>query len=361
MAILKKIFHHPKNVKKRHEKRHVDREEEVFESSTKYSGNPIIIPDPETSWKSWQTFNPAAVLLQDTVHLLYRAIGSDGVSRFGYARSKDGFHLDTYSSDNPAYCEKDETTGFTFNSPYSGGSFFGSEDPRLTYMEDGDMLYTLYTSCSDGLRVGLSSITRDNFLAQRWDTWSERKLISPPDEVHKNWVLFPEKIKGKYAICHSLSPLSIEYLDDLEFADGAYIQSTYRADQPSERWDLHMRGAGSPPIRTDEGWLLFYHAMNHKDKSCYRIGALLLDIQDPTVILYRSEKPVLTPTESYENEGHKSGVVYTTGAVVMDGDLLLYYGGADTVVCVAHANLQDFLEELKGSEKVADKKQHKVR
>ena len=73
------------------------------------------------------------------------------------------------------------------------------------------------------------------------------------------------------------------------------------------------------------------------------------------------KRQVLTPTESYENEGHKSGVVYTTAAVVKDGNLLLYYGGADTVVCVAHANLQEFLEELKGSEKVADQKQHKVR
>ncbi len=111
-------------------------------------------------------------------------------------------------------------------------------------------------------------------------------------------------------------------------------------------WDNWVRGAGPPPIRTRLGWLLFYHAMDVRDPNRYKLGAMVLDAQDPTKILYRSRVPVLEPEEWYENNGWKSGVVYSCGAVVKDGDLYVYYGGADSVVCVAVANLDHFLDEL---------------
>ncbi len=319
--------------------------EKTFDSVSRSSKNPIMSPDNSVDWRSWQTFNPAAVLLDDRVHLLYRAIGADGVSRFGYASSPDGFQIDD-CPEKPAYREMSGDVRYAVYSMRSGGSFVGCEDPRLVHMEDEDTIYLTYTSCSDGLRMAISSISTDDFRAKRWHMWKRPRFMSPPGEVHKNWVLFPEKIQGKYAICHSLSPLSIEYLDNLDFADGAYIQSVYTPGEPSERWDSYTRGVGPPPIKTDSGWLLFYHAMNHGNMSHYKIGAMLLDIEDPTKVLHRSDKPVIRPEDMCEIEGYKNGVVYASGAVVKDDRLLLYYGGADSFVCVAYANLSTFLSEL---------------
>ena len=86
--------------------------------------------------------------------------------------------------------------------------------------------------------------------------------------------------------------------------------------------------------------------MDHKNPDRYKMGAMILDLKDPTKVLYRSAEPILEPEEWYENEGYKSGVVYSCGAVVKDGVLFVYYGGADKVSCVATADLNLFLEEL---------------
>lgn len=77
------------------------------------------------------------------------------------------------------------------------------------------------------------------------------------------------------------------------------------------------------------------------------MGAMLLDLKDPTKVSYRAHSPILEPTDWYENEGFKSGVAYPCGAVQIDKRLIVYYGGADTVVCAASANMSEFLNELK--------------
>jgi predicted GH43/DUF377 family glycosyl hydrolase len=162
-------------------------------------------------------------------------------------------------------------------------------------------------------------------------------------------VLFPEKIRGKYAILHSISPPkpSVEYVDTLEEFDGTkFIKSRYNRDGRDGHWDASMRGAGAPPIKTSEGWLLFYHGMNPSNPDVgYKVGAMLLDLEDPTKILFRSKYPVLEPKEWYENEW-KYGVIMATGACVVGPNLLVYYGGGDKHIGVARANLRDFLRQL---------------
>ena len=86
--------------------------------------------------------------------------------------------------------------------------------------------------------------------------------------------------------------------------------------------------------------------MERHDSHRYKLWAMILDSKDPTKVLYRSNQPILEPDESYENEGYKSGVVYSCGAVIKDGRLFVYYGGADKVSCVATTNLDKFLKEL---------------
>lgn len=324
-----------------------------FVSLQKYEANPVIEPRNGNFWEMKATFNPAAVNVDGRVHLLYRAIGGDDMSTLGYAVSDDGVTI-AERPDAFAFEHRSKTLNPLMAVPKisylsGGGSTGGSEDPRLVLMDD-NRIYLTYTAF-DGwgsVRIALSSIAKDDFINRRW-RWSSPVFLSPPGEVHKNWVLFPEKINGKFVVLHSISPeVLIDYVDDLsEFEDDEKnIKSHYSRFSNADGWDTWVRGAGPPPIRTRLGWLLLYHAMDARDPNRYKLGAMILDAGDPTKILYRSRVPVLAPEEWYENTGWKSGVIYSCGAVVKDGELYVYYGGADSVVCVAVANLDHFLDEL---------------
>lgn len=370
--------------------------------------NPIISPKPENKWEAWQTFNPGVILLNDKVYLLYRAIGEDGISRLGHAVSFDGLAVDERLP-YPVYEHEAGNRERVFNvySYFSGGSFGGAEDPRIVQVDDEDTLSMTYTACDNGLRVALTSIKVKDFLDKKW-RWKKPVLISPSGEIHKNWVIFPEKIKvpvvevlanenrqlilqnnqssrpsgifgkalawllgrslfsplgresfqpidaksqegvGKYAILHSVSPkISIAYRDSLEFNEDECIQSHYDGNTRRKNcWDNWVRGVGAPPIKTKEGWLLFYHAMDKGDPGKYKVGVMLLDLKDPEKILHRAPEPILEPEEEYENNGFKGGVVYVCGAVVKDGELFVYYGASDNYVGVAHAPLEEFLAVL---------------
>ncbi len=314
--------------------------------------NPIIAPRLYP-WESKATFNPSAFNANDKVHLIYRAIGYDDSSVLGYARSDDGYNI----SDRLPYPIYKRSNNFSKPnlsvSPIdyiSGGGWNGGcEDPRVTLLDD--TVYMLYTAF-DGwgsLRIALTSIRLQDLENKIWH-WEGPVLISPPNEIHKNWVLFPEKINGRFAILHSFYPtIRIDYFENLKELNGnKFIKSdNTRPIDPSRTWDSWFRGVGPAPIKTTLGWLILYHAMNHKNPDRYKMGALILDLKDPTKILYRSTSPILEPEEYYENNGYKWGVVYSCGAVIKNGILFVYYGGADKVIGVATIKLNDLLEDLK--------------
>lgn len=234
----------------------------------------------------------------------------------------------------------------------SGGSWGGCEDPRMVLI-DGRVYVTF--NMFDGwdfIRVAAISILENDFVAQRFHRWEGPYILSRPGERQKNWVLFPEKIGDRFAILHSIAPkIEIAYRDSIEDIgiEEPYVKSWIgpRIDLPAREntWDSFIRSPGPPPLKTERGWLLFYHAFGERDTVGYRLGAMLLDLVEPTTVLYRSAAPVLSPDEPYENHG-KPGVVYACGAVVRNGTLFVYYGGADKVVCVATASLVDFLDAL---------------
>ncbi len=336
-------------------KKKIEHEKRISIELIKSGLNPIISPNPNNNWESWQTFNPAAILLEDKVHLLYRAIGDKGVSCFGYASSKNGLRIDERLP-NPVFTHKSGDGKKSYYSLVSGGSWSGCEDPRLVRVNDDDKIYMTYTACENGLRVGLTSISVKDFLNHEWN-WNRVRLISPPGEVNKNWVLFPEKINNKYAILHSISPeISITYLNNLNFENNEYIESDYERVVNGNSWDSVLRGVGAPPIKTEKGWLVFYHAMSPGEMHKYKVGVMLLDLKNPTRIVHKHSKPVLEPEEDYEWEGFKGGVVYVSGVVVKDGELFVYFGGADNYVCVAHTNLQKFLKAVIYDKKLVLKK-----
>ena len=308
--------------------------------------NLIIMPIADHDWEAWQVFNPGVIALEKRIHFLYRAIGVDEISRFGYASSLDGFLVDERLP-YPVYEHPSLSSGLNYYSFGSGGSFGGAEDARLTRVDNEDNIFMTYTACDEGLRVALTSIKVKDFLEKNWQ-WKKPVLISPPGEVHKNWVIFPEKINGQYAILHSLRPkVSIAYRDNLNFQKGEYINSFYDGYYNEDiGWELRIRGVGAPPIKTKYGWLIFYHANDKLEPNKYKVGAMLLDLMNPEIILMRSSMPILEPDESFQSNGFKPGIVYVSGAVAKNDILFIYYGVADNYVCVAWANFDEFLNNL---------------
>jgi predicted GH43/DUF377 family glycosyl hydrolase len=338
----------------------------------RFDGNPILEPEPKYWWESRATFNPGALYEAGKVHLVYRAIGDSDVSVLGYASSVDGFHIDERLH-KPVYLPREPFEGAGLMYPAAthpeityfsaedeveeevsyvsgGGGWGGCEDPRLTKIDDRVfMTYVAFDGYSPP-RVALTSIHINNFLAKRWQ-WQMPVLISPPGVVDKNACILPEKIKSKYVIFHRIFPnILIDFVDDLDF-DGKtrFLKGAFRIRPRASYWDSRKVGAGAPPIKTKDGWLLIYHGIGERDPGRYKIGAMLLDLKDPTRVLARSKEPILEPELWYENEGLKSGVIYPCGAVVIGDRLLVYYGGADKVACVASAKLDELLDRLVGT------------
>jgi predicted GH43/DUF377 family glycosyl hydrolase len=323
----------------------------------RYPHNPILKPVPQHFWESKAVFNPAALYLGGKVHLLYRAIGDNDVSVLGYAASSDGFTIDE-RLDYPAYVPREPFEGvqphtrysaYKYTSPYEsgGGGLGGCEDPRLTQIDDTIYLtYVAYNGYSHP-RVALSSINVNDFLNKNWK-WKRPVLISPPDIVDKNACILPELLNGKYVIFHRIFPhILIDFRDNLEFdGETQWLEGQYLIPTKDYSWDSRKVAAGPPPIKTPKGWLLIYHAIDDRDDLRYKIGAMLLDLKEPTKVIARTSQPILEPLADYENDGLKYGVVYPCGAAVINNRLLVYYGGADMVVCVASANLTDFLNRL---------------
>jgi predicted GH43/DUF377 family glycosyl hydrolase len=281
----------------------------------RFAGNPILSPDFSHRWETKGVFNPAAIYENGKVHLLYRAIGDSDVSVLGYASSIDGLHIDQ-RLDKPAYIPRESFEGVNPASPYipephgiyvsGGGGTGGCEDPRLTRI--GNRVYMTYVGY-DGHshpRVALSSININDFLAHRWN-WKKPVLISPPYIVDKNACILPERINGKYVIFHRVFPnILIDFVDDLDF-DGKsrFLIGQYKIPTRalSSDWDSLKVGCGPPPLKTKDGWLLIYQAVGSSDESRYKIGAMLLDLKDPTKVLARTRNPILEPVAGYENEG----------------------------------------------------------
>ncbi|HEY6736167.1 MAG TPA: hypothetical protein VI322_00470, partial [Candidatus Saccharimonadia bacterium] len=324
--------------------------------------NPIMSPGG-FEWESRAVLNPAAFVDNGRVHLLYRAMGPDGVSRIGYASSADGIHFD----ERLPYPVYTPSIGFGLPEPNadktswkydptrypSGGGWAGCEDPRAVCIEG--RLYMSFCAFNgwDFMRQALTSIDLSHVQSKRWH-WQPPKLISQPGTTQKNWVIFPEKINGRYAILHGLSPkIHIEYVDSLDdLSEHNHIKSLppaggggFRDPTRAKHWDSRVRGAGAPPLRTPMGWLLLYHATDQRDPGKYKLGAMLLDLDDPTKILYRSNAPILGPEAWYENDG-KPGVVYTCGAVILGENLIVYYGAGDKHIAVARTNVEEFVNAL---------------
>jgi predicted GH43/DUF377 family glycosyl hydrolase len=284
--------------------------------------------------------NPGAIYENGEVHLLYRAESFKHVSVLGYASLKDGLNVAERSS-KPVYIPRKD---FELNNK---GEFYGCEDPRLMRIEDRIyMFYTAYNG-KDKPRVALSWIKRNDFIEKIWN-WSKPKLLTCDDFADKDACIFPEKFNDKYLFIHRANDYGmdigfIDSVDDLK--DKVCIENNWIIPRKN-KWDSVKIGLNGVPIKTKEGWLLFYHGISEDDR-CYRTGMILCDLKDPIKILARSDEPIFEPEELYEKKGNVPNVVFSNGQILIDDTVFFYYGGADKVTGVATAKLEDLLKEIK--------------
>ena len=151
---------------------------------------------------------------------------------------------------------------------------------------------------------------------------------------------------GGYFILHRVgNEICGDYFKTLDF-EKEQVKKCIRIIGPRENaWDSAKVGITAPPIKTKYGWLLLYHGVS-RSHSAYRVGALLLDLKDPAIVLARSTDPIFEPVEGYEKVGIVNNVVFPCGMIVKDKLLYIYYGGADTVVGVATMDLDIILKAL---------------
>jgi len=335
---------------------------------TRHNANPLIAPEGGGAWEAVGTFNPAVLQDDDKIHIMYRALDHGGMSRVGYASSSDGVNIDERHPE-PAYWPRaafeagdGEIVYDSWSDEFaSGGGWGGVEDPKLTAI-DGKIYITYVAHPGYGPpRLAMSTIDQDDFRAHRWDKWSEPRLISEPGVVNKSGIILPEKIDGKYVIFHRVFPdILIHYTDDLESL-GRYewLSSHDSIATRPEAWDSRKLSIGATPIRIDEGWLVIYHAVDDKDDGKYKIGAMILDIKDPSKVIARTNQPILEPEMPYENEW-KYGIAYPSGAAIIGDDLHVYYGGGDRHVCVATTPVREFVQNLMQHKAVSLENPHPV-
>lgn len=293
----------------------------------RYVGNPILtlegLPFPCNT-----VFNTASVKHGREYILLMRVENLAGRSVFALARSLDGYSFTV---------EPEFVMTPSEEEPFKTYEALGIEDPRISFM-DG-VYYIMYTAYSrHGARLALAKTTD-------FQTYDRIALISQPD--NKNGVLFPKKINGRYArldrpFSGVYGAMWVSYSDDLIAWYDSEVVMTPRPGY----WDTDRIGAGVPPIELDYAWLEIYHGVkNTSFGPIYRMGAVLLDLENPAQVIARSAVPILSPREMYERVGDVGNVVFACGAVVEDDNTLkLYYGASDTHICVGTARVTDIVD-----------------
>jgi predicted GH43/DUF377 family glycosyl hydrolase len=210
----------------------------------------------------------------------------------------------------------------------------GVLDGRVTFLDGA--YYILYNAFGDyGYRLALAR-TEDFKSVERIG------LISEPDT--KAGVLFPKKIKGKYARLERPCDGSIwiTYSDDLLHWGASELVISPRGGF----WDDSRIGAGATPMEIEQGWLVLYYGVKDAPAGpIYRIGAVILNRQEPTKIIGRTNIPILSPRENYERIGDVPNLVFPTGALVdIEGNLKIFYGAANSCICVGTTTTKKIVE-----------------
>lgn len=293
----------------------------------RYKKNPILTKD-DIPYPVHTVHNAGMAKYQDKYIMLFRSHLNTGRSIIGLAESKDGFSFKSRPEPFIVPC----TEGI-----FAQYEEFGVEDPRISCIND-EYLITYSAYSRYGVRIGLAK-TRDFVSVERISLITQADL--------RNAVLFPEKYNNMYVRLdrpHSeISPWSIwiSYSPDLKF----WGESKLIMTPMQYHWDEMKIGPGATPFKTKKGWLHIYHGVfQTMAGAVYRLGAALHDLTDPSKIIAVSDSWILEPEDPWERTGYVPNVVFCCGAIPEDdGTVKIYWAGADTVMCVGTASIDDLV------------------
>lgn len=290
----------------------------------RWEGNPIIRLDDldfqcaDLRSAGVTTYNNELILLVTIEHL-------EGYQSIHLARTDNSaFHVEKEPFIEP--CR--DATGCSVHESH------GVMDARVTLL-DGVYYIVYLVSGEHGYRLGLAS-------TENFKTLKMHGHISEPDM--KAGALFSEKIDGRYARLErpaESGSIWINYSDDLIYWGGHEVVLSPR----DGFWDAARVGAGAPPMKIPEGWLLIYYGVKNTSAGpLFRLGAAILDQKDPTRLVDRSNIPILAPRENYERIGDLTNIVFTTGAFIEDGEVKIIYSGADSCVCLGTTTVAEIVD-----------------
>jgi predicted GH43/DUF377 family glycosyl hydrolase len=329
----------------------------------RHPANPILSPNPAHAWESLVATNPAAWHDETSgeVLMLYRTAGDDNdhVVHLALARSKDGVTF-TREGDRPVASPIPNTP--------DGGCL---EDPRIIKIGDWYFVtvasrpfppgkywdqtsaasrvhHTFPTTFPAALRQNLTSTHL--FLTKDFKSWIRAGRLTDPSLDERDVIIFPEQVGGKWVTIHrpmqwhgagfpNAQP-AIWIAAATDLLAWKELKLLAKAEFP---WEQKV-GANNPPLKTPHGWLQIYHAVG-PDKH-YRLGALLLDLENPFNVTHRTRRPIYEPVAEWETKGLYNGVCFPCGHVVLNGIYYLYYGGGDVVCGLATTPLEELLQHL---------------
>ncbi|MBU1098066.1 MAG: glycosidase [Ignavibacteriae bacterium HGW-Ignavibacteriae-2] len=292
----------------------------------RYNGNPII-KSSDVAFRVNSIFNPGAVKYNGKYLLLCRVEMPSGRSSFVVAESVDGISFNLHSK--PALTPEDHNQFYKYVE-------WGIEDVRITPFED--KFFLTYTGYSKYNPLVILAETKD---------FINYKIHGPISEPsNKDCAIFPEKINGYY---YKVDRPTTEDRTDMWVAKSPDLihWGSYEImmEPTSGTWETNKIGNSTPPIRTDKGWLMLYHGVRGFGISfIYKVGVVLLDIEQPWKVIGKSREPILSPELDYERIGDVGNVVFTNGWIPEDnGEVKIYYAGADTNICLATTTIDQLI------------------
>jgi beta-1,4-mannooligosaccharide/beta-1,4-mannosyl-N-acetylglucosamine phosphorylase len=291
--------------------------------------NPIIARDAVPNTNS--IFNSAVVPFRDAFAGVFRCDDTARVMQLHAGRSPDGVHWQIESR-RIQFQGADEEIGH----------FVYGYDPRVCWLED--MYYVTWCNGYHGPTIGVG-YTRD------FQTFVQLENAFLP--YNRNGVLFPRRVGGQFAMLSRPSDTGHTPFGDIFYSsspDMIHWGHHRHVMSRSTGWQATKIGAGPTPIETSEGWLLFYHGvLTSCNGFVYSFGAALLDLDKPWHVIYRTRPYLLNPREYYECVGDTPNVTFPCSALVdpPTGRIAIYYGGADTVTCLAFAHLEELMDFVK--------------
>ncbi|HIJ71099.1 MAG TPA: glycosidase [Planctomycetes bacterium] len=298
-------------------------ERELFH---RHPDNPIL------SVKDWpynanSVFNSAAVEVEGNILLLVRVEDFRGISHFTAARSRDG--VTKWDIDPEPTLRPDPA-----NHPEE---LWGIEDPRVTRLEELQKWVIAYTAYSKAGPLVSLATTKD------FSTFERLGPVMPPED--KDAAIFPKLFGDRWAMLHrpvARSP-SLPANIWLSFSHDLIHWGNHQeivCAREGSWWDANKIGLSAPPLETSEGWLILYHGVRTTPSgSIYRLGVVLLDIDDPTRVIRRTDEWIFGPKATYEREGDVDDVVFPCGWVMRCDTINMYYGAADSCIALATARL----------------------